>query len=71
MNIEENSGDKASRKEKRERTKSRIEGDQVGFSEVLERIIFALIRSKLREAVGRVRTCFPEITTPSWLTGNM
>merc|ERR1712088_535851 len=29
MNIEENSGDKASRKEKRERTKSRIEGDQV------------------------------------------
>ena len=33
MNIEENSGDKASRKEKRERTKSRIEGDQVGFSE--------------------------------------
>ena len=34
MNIEENSGDKASRKEKRERTKSRIEGDQVGFSEV-------------------------------------
>ena len=33
MNIEENSGDKASRKEKRERTKSRIEGDQVDFSE--------------------------------------
>ena len=36
MNIEENSGDKASRKEKRERTKSRIEGDQVGFSEVTD-----------------------------------
>ena len=32
MNIEDNSSDKAaaSRKEKRERTKSRIEGDQVG-----------------------------------------
>ena len=36
MNIEENSGDKTSRKEKRERTKSRIEGDQVGFSEVTD-----------------------------------
>ena len=36
MNIEDNSSDKAaaSRKEKRERTKSRIEGDQVGSSAV-------------------------------------
>ena len=36
MNIEENSGDKAAaaRKEKRERTKSRIEGDQVESNQV-------------------------------------
>ena len=75
MNIEENSGDKASRKEKRERTKSRIEGDQVGStamkSVILRKVILSSTRWKLPEVVGRVPTSFPGIMIPNWSTESM
>ena len=73
MNIEDNSSDKAAaaRKEKRERTKSRIEGDQVGSSFILSKVIVASTRWKLAEVVGRVPTSFPGIMTPNSLTESM
>ena len=70
MNIEENSSDKA-RKEKRERTKSRIEGDQVGPSFILRKVTVVSTRWKLAEVVGRVPTSFPGIMTPNLSTESM
>ena len=73
MNIEENSSDKAAaaRKEKRERTKSRIEGDQVGSSFNLRKVMVVSTRWKLAEVVGRVPTSFPGIMTPNSSTESM
>ena len=77
MNIEDNSSEKAAaaRKEKRERKKSRIEGDQLRRSTeksvILRNVILASIRWKLPEVVGRVPTSFLGIMTPNWSMENM